>query len=309
MPSKRNRKRAAQMIAEIGYDRALSIARDGAENEDSTDWLYLYQAILSLGIKSTNVKKMDWLPQFSVINTHRMPYQYLEQLYDQYKLKVVIGRDKDLLSSGEDLQIAKMQGTSIFSPAIAHTAYSWFSQKNDSVFDPFCGGPVRGVVANLLERNYLGIDIRNRQIEANKRFFPEYENLWQINDATKFNYPQSNMIFTCPPYYNLEVYSESENDLSAQDTYKDFLALYKTVIKKCCNSCNGYIVFVVGNIRDDAGFLLDLPGDTVKIFDEFSFGLYNEIIIYAVGSAAARINFINQKVTNVHQEMLVFKSR
>ena len=100
-----------------------------------------------------------------------------------------------------------------------------------------------------------------------------------------------------------------EGDLSNQKTYTDFLRMYENIIKKCCGTCNGYIVFVIGNIRDSDGFILDIPGDTVRMFDNFGYGLYNEIVVYAVGSASVRTNFVNKKVTNVHQKILVFKRR
>jgi len=59
-------------------------------------------------------------------------------------------------------------GTSVFDPVVAEIAYSWFCPKGGAILDPFAGGSTRGVVAGLLGRSYLGIDLRPEQVEANR---------------------------------------------------------------------------------------------------------------------------------------------
>lgn len=64
-------------------------------------------------------------------------------------------------------------GTSIFDPVLCEIAYRWFSQRGGTVLDPFAGGSVRGVVAGALGRRYVGIDLRDEQIEANREQWVE----------------------------------------------------------------------------------------------------------------------------------------
>ena len=59
-------------------------------------------------------------------------------------------------------------GTSIFDPVLTEIAYQWFCPPAGRVLDPFCGGSVRGVVAAKTGREYVGIDLSERQIEANR---------------------------------------------------------------------------------------------------------------------------------------------
>jgi 1-aminocyclopropane-1-carboxylate deaminase/D-cysteine desulfhydrase-like pyridoxal-dependent ACC family enzyme len=58
--------------------------------------------------------------------------------------------------------------TSIFDPVLCELVYRWFSPPGGLVLDPFAGGSVRGIVASKLGRRYLGIDVRQEQIEANR---------------------------------------------------------------------------------------------------------------------------------------------
>ena len=45
--------------------------------------------------------------------------------------------------------------------------YRWFSDEQDTIFDPFAGGSVRGIIASKLNRNYIGVDLRPEQIQHN----------------------------------------------------------------------------------------------------------------------------------------------
>jgi 1-aminocyclopropane-1-carboxylate deaminase/D-cysteine desulfhydrase-like pyridoxal-dependent ACC family enzyme len=67
-------------------------------------------------------------------------------------------------------------GTSIFDPVLCELAYRWFSPESGTVFDPFAGGSVRGIVAATLGRHYTGIDLRAEQIEANQAQWLEITN-------------------------------------------------------------------------------------------------------------------------------------
>jgi hypothetical protein len=65
--------------------------------------------------------------------------------------------------------IGATSGTSVFDPVLCEIAYSWFMpQGAGRILDPFSGGSVRGIVASILGKQYVGIDLSARQVEANK---------------------------------------------------------------------------------------------------------------------------------------------
>lgn len=60
-------------------------------------------------------------------------------------------------------------GTSVFDPALTELVYSWFSAPGMRIIDPWAGGSVRGIVAAVLGRDYVGVELRGEQIEANRK--------------------------------------------------------------------------------------------------------------------------------------------
>jgi hypothetical protein len=122
------------------------------------------------------------------------------------------------------------------------------------------------------------------------------------------------MIFSCPPYADLEVYSDLEGDISNK-AYPEFIKLYRQIIAKSVarlkKGC--YAVFVVGDIRDKKGFYQDFISDTKRAFIEAGAGLYNEaILLQPLGTAMLRASKIFEaggKLTKVHENVLIFKKQ
>lgn len=210
-----------------------------------------------------------------------------------------------------------LTGTSIFDPVLCEVVYNWFCPKNGTVFDPFAGGSVRGVVAEMLGRKYIGIDLSQRQIDANRvnadklGVYPA----WHCDDSRNMDeyVPDgaADLVFSCPPYHNLEKYSDHPLDLSNMN-YTDFLAAYCDIIAKSCDKLKGnrFAVFVVGEVRDGKGAYRDFVSDTKRLFRENGLCLYNEIILLeqygTVPMRAGAIFKAKRKVPKVHQNVLVF---
>ena len=117
-------------------------------------------------------------------------------------------------------------------------------------------------------------------------------------------------IFSCPPYYDLEIYCDDPNDLSNMD-YNSFNEVYESIIKKSCTLLkdNSFACFVVGNCRNKDGYIMDLVGNTIRAFEKAGLKFYNDIILRnAYGTAMLRANTLMtyKKVVKVHQNILVF---
>lgn len=99
------------------------------------------------------------------------------------------------------------------------------------------------------------------------------------------------LIFSCPPYADLEVCSEDPRDLSVME-HHEFLAAYRDIIRLACARLadNRFACFVIGDVRDPKGFYRNLPGVTVAAFEAAGLRLYNEcILVTAVGSLPIRV--------------------
>ncbi|MCA3583837.1 MAG: DNA methyltransferase, partial [Methylocystis sp.] len=118
-------------------------------------------------------------------------------------------------------------------------------------------------------------------------------------------------IFSCPPYWNLEVYSDDPADLST--LCKDaFFVAYATIIRDTVARLRDdrFAVWVIGDVRDAGGFFVNLPGRTVEAFEAAGAKFYNDaILITAVGSLPIRVGrqfTASRKLGRTHQNVLVF---
>ena len=119
------------------------------------------------------------------------------------------------------------------------------------------------------------------------------------------------LLFSCPPYFNLEIYSDLENDASNQKEYSDFIAILNTAFSNAikCLKDDRFACITVGDVRDKRGYYYDFIGDIKKIFIRNGMNLYNELIlVQPIGSAVlrARNNMRNRKVVKTHENVLVF---
>ena len=210
-------------------------------------------------------------------------------------------------------------GTSIFDPVVCELCYQWWCPPGGIVVDPFAGGSVRGIVASVLGRRYWGCDLRAEQITANQG---------QINPATQGDYPpwwvcgdsydmlpqapMADFLFSCPPYGDLEKYSDDPRDISGLHPTV-FAVRYAEIIGRACQQLrdNRFAAWVVGNYRGKEGFMTDLVGQTVAAFAQGGLRLYNDIVlINAVGTAPSRASTTFErgarKVVKLHQNVLVF---
>lgn len=230
------------------------------------------------------------------------------------------GRDyDDLDETSRKILAASSSGTSIFDPVLTELAYRWFCPPSGQILDPFAGGSVRGIVASCLGRNYTGIDLRPEQIASNETQAAEICDSgpvpkWIVGDSCGLdgmNVPPADFVFSCPPYGDLERYSDDPRDLSAQ-SHDDFLRNYRTIIGKACGRLkdNRFAAFVVGDYRDAKGNYRNFPGETVAAFLTAGLRLYNEaILVTAVGSLPIRIGkqfTSSRKLGKTHQNVLVF---
>jgi len=262
-------------------------------------------------------------PPFSILDTKTGNWQKRKRLWKKLGIKSEIGRDATTFNI-KDWAINKNKDslpsdTSIFDPALCEVLYHWFCPKNGSILDPFAGGSVRGIVANYLGYKYTGIDIRKEQIESNRdqsldilkidnqpNYYVGDSNILLNNFKNKFDF-----IFSCPPYGNLEVYSDLEGDISNMK-YDSFMIAYESIIEKSCKLLkdDGFACFVVGEIRDKKGNYIGFVPDTIKAFQKCGLNFYNEaILLNSIASASMRANgnMKNKKLVKVHQNILVFK--
>jgi ParB-like chromosome segregation protein Spo0J/DNA modification methylase len=307
-------------VTELGFDALPADMQEAADLADA---------------KKTLSEKFG-VPPFTVLNAREGWWQDRKRAWLALGIESELGRDSELLgkasansaygksSAGTDINgklIYKesVGNTSTFDPVLCELAYRWFSPEGGTILDPFSGGSVRGIVASHCGRQYVGMDLREEQIQANRaqaNVAQDPQPVWHCGDSRTIDKVcsdiKADMVFSCPPYADLEVYSEDPNDLSTL-SYPEFKAAYFEIIQKACSLLkpNSFACFVVGDVRDKKGNYYNFVGDTVEAFRAAGLHYYNEaILVTPVGSLpirAGRQFAASRKLGKTHQNVLVFK--
>ena len=226
--------------------------------------------------------------------------------------------EKGLSGGCSDGDQAVASGTSIFDPVLTELCYKWFCPPAGQILDPFAGGSVRGIVASVLGFQYQGHELRGEQVAANSaqglQICPANAPVWVCGDSLT-TIPawqgSADFVFSCPPYGDLEVYSDMPEDLSAL-AHDDFLVAYRAIIAASVAKLkpDRFACFVVGDYRCKKGFYRNFVGETVAAFEAAGARFYNEaILVTAVGSLPIRITKqfkSGRKLGKTHQNILVF---
>lgn len=261
------------------------------------------------------------IPPISVFDTRQGYWQDRKRAWKSLGISSDVGRDEALLGQGLK-QLAEKQGsktltgTSIFDPVLCEVMYKWFNVHEGSIFDCFAGGSVRGIVAEKLGYKYTGIDLRKEQIEANILNAQEMglNPTWICDDSLNADlYVEDDsvdLLFSCPPYADLEVYSDDERDISNMD-YEQFKEVYGKIIDISCKKVKNdrFAIFVVGDVRDKKGYYRNFIDYTKECFNKNGFMTYNEIILLEqLGTIPLRARYVfkKRKVAKAHQNILIF---
>ena len=273
-----------------------------------------------------NLSDRFLVPPFSVLNAREGWWQDRKRAWLALGIKSEEGRDiaptRFSKNTPEYMQgRGNNEGGSIFDSVLCELAYVWFSPLGGIVLDPFAGGSVRGIVASKLGRQYIGHELRQEQVAANQQQGSEIcgddaaPPAWICGDSRNIDQTcadvKADLVFSCPPYADLEVYSDDPKDLSTLG-YEQFREAYFEIIKKACALLkpDRFACFVVGEVRDKKGNYYDFVGDTIKAFRAAGLEYYNEaILVTSVGSLPIRAGkqFSNsRKLGKTHQNVLVF---
>lgn len=231
------------------------------------------------------------------------------------RLKAVVG-DKGQSRELEGFKGGYQDHASIFNPHLAQMILSAYCPQNARIIDPFAGGGTRGFIAAAMGHDYFGVELRQEEVNRINEKMKELGRTFSLVCGDSVVYPflgnAYDFAYTCPPYYNLEVYSELPTDLSAMKTYDEFLALYKAIIGKVffALKTNSLFVIVVGNFRDKKGRLVHFSGDTIRVAKEVGFVLHDELIFWGASKVAAQragMFEANRKAVRVHEYIIVLR--
>ena len=274
-----------------------------------------------------NLKEKYGTNPFTILDAKDGLWQARKRKWINLGIKSEVGRTAKTFHTGnyqEKFGQQPQTETSVFDPVVCEMMYRWFCPENGSILDPFAGGSVRGIVAHYLGYKYTGIDIRQEQVDSNREQAMQILDVdnqpqWYVGDSNSvldrdWNGKQFDLVFTCPPYADLEVYSDLQGDISNME-YDDFLFAFESIMRKACKLLKkgGMAIVVIGEVRDKQGNYYGLVPDTVKLMQRCKdMHYYNEAVLATpLGTAMFRAdnNMIrgNGKLVRVHQNIVMFK--
>jgi len=257
------------------------------------------------------------VPPFSVLDTRQGYWQDRKRYW-----KGLIGdngesRENTLHDSSSSTKsvMNKMSSVSILDPVLAEISNRWFGLDNCQTFDCFAGDSVFGYVSDALGNTFTGIELRKEQADLNNNRLKGSKSKYICDDGQNvlkhIKEKSQDLLFSCPPYFDLEVYSDLPTDASNQKEYNDFLQILNNAFSdsiKCLKS-NRFAFIVVCDIRAKDGTYYRFPDHIKKIFIENGMSLYNEMILVdSLGTLPQRVGRFmkNRKVGKCHQNILVF---
>ena len=206
---------------------------------------------------------------------------------------------------------------SILDAVLAEIINLWFTpHKGCKTFDCFAGDTVFGYVSSYLGNEFTGIELRQEQADFNNAQTQGLKAKYICDDgqnvAVHIEPESQDLLFSCPPYFDLEVYSDLENDASNQDSYEDFLKILDNAFSNAvkCLKNNRFAVITVGDVRNKkTGEYYNFPNDIINIFTRNGLKLYNNIkLLTPIGTAQIRAGkyMKNRKTAHIYQDVLVF---
>ena len=271
-------------------------------------------------------KRFGFSP-FSVLRTMNKHWLDEKRRWEALGIKGEIAREGTTAHSFNTKEWAADKGktgadhnTSLFDPFLCELMYRWFTpHENSLIIDPFAGGPPRGIVAGMMGHRYIGTDLNHKQIEANYANLDEVTDdpldiTWKHMDGLDLANVADNadLVFTCPPYGDLEVYTDSDSDLSNMEYYSFMRSLVEILMRAYVTLKNNrFMVVTVSDFRDKkTGLYRGFPAELTYRLKSEGIPLYNEfILVNSEGTLPFRITkqFSNyRKAGKMHQNILVF---
>lgn len=212
----------------------------------------------------------------------------------------------------------KGSGVSTFPPDLCRKITNFYSEEGETVLDCCHGHASRVETVHKLNRHYIGYDICYNEFTnqvkeklLSNQLFPSKYTITLRNQSSEKMEELDNsidLIFTSPPYFSIEFYSDDPRQIGYNKTYEEFLAGLKRILAECYRVLKpGKIcAFNVNDFRMDGKFYM-FHADTARLMQEVGFKLHDIIIIVwgnCMGAAFAN-QVWERKITAKRNEFLV----
>lgn len=144
---------------------------------------------------------------------------------------------------------------SVFRPVVAGTLYKTYCPAGGTVWDACMGFGGRLLGAAAAGVQYIGTDVDEETVQGNQRLADllDYPAQVHLCPAQEFNLPPVDMVFTSPPYFNREIYSDNSQQSWRLGGFQDWLdGFLAPLVRKAYAALppNGPLLLNVADVRD-----------------------------------------------------------
>lgn len=193
---------------------------------------------------------------------------------------------------------------------VADLCYEFYLRNSRCVVDPFAGWGERNMKAKEWGKDYFGYDISALAIESAKDIFG-VENI--LADSRTVDIPEFDGMITCPPYWNLEKYSDDSglDRAKSWDDFKNDLELVFTRFYKKADKGSTFCI-MVGDWRKNHIYY-DLEFVVSNIFSSLNAEIVDKVVVSRKKTSKIKIMLPQAKrlgySVRVHENLLVFRKK
>lgn len=196
---------------------------------------------------------------------------------------------------------------SYFPYEVASLCYELYLREAKDIFDPFAGWGERHSFAQVFGKNYAGYDCSKESIKKAEETYGVKNTL---ADSRFECIPSFDGLITCPPYWNLETYSEF--GLDAINDWGTFCIEYAHVLSRCYDAAEDGAKFCImaGDWRAN-GRYFDLCHQTRLAMKKCGAEIFDEVIVSRLKISKVKV-MMPQAVrlgysVKVHENLMVFR--
>ena len=230
---------------------------------------------------TSNMPTVSFLPK-SIWNVPKRSKELQDYVGDQF-YKVSRPKGRGYSTTGRGTLFSE------FNPDLAKMIIEYWSNKGETILDPFCGRGTRVLIARLLKRKSIGIDVSENFLETVRKRISElpdegYQPITHLKDSRDLHdIVEDNsvdFVLTCPPYWNLETYESGPGQLSDYESYEEFQRQILKVIKECHRVLKEgrYCCWVLNDFRREGQFI-PLCSDFMSLFQQSDFYCHDDIVL------------------------------
>lgn len=194
-------------------------------------------------------------------------------------INILDGRDEGWRGKAEWWE-AKGVKTPGFDPVLAGLLYQWFCPDRGTVFDPYAGAEVRGMVAALMGLQYVGIDADKAQVDANRKHWQNTCEFARVVGTVRDGDVDSGDVCPVPVWQtSTAAAGKLKADFVLTEVPEDGgdLAELSGVIAGIL-SPHRFAALVVQDWRDEAGRIHTPTDDVLRAFEADNMQIWNKAI-------------------------------